>query len=293
MSKVTVAADSVSGLSPELARRFNLKVIPAACIVFDGTYYADGEGISAEEAYRLLALDPDKFSTSPFSPSELVEVYRRLSGGSDKIIIVHFSSAVSAAFSIACSAADLLMKEKPGLDIRIIDSKAAAAVQGLLAIAAAQAADRGADIDAIVDFLPAARAQTDCIMMLDTLKYVYRTGRFSKTTARIASLLHVKPLNRITAEGTFEVVGKVTRRKDGYKKMLEYIHRNAPAEALTFMISHASAPEMAGEFADMLRQEFNCLDILFSQYSPIMGYAAGPKCIAVGFQPELKLPEAV
>lgn len=290
MSGIMIVTDSVSSISSSLGEQCGVRVIPAACIVFDGKYYPDGEGISAEEAYALVQKDPDKFSTSPHTPAYLLEVYRRLSEESRNIIVIHFSSAVSAAYNIACSAAGLLKEEKPDCDIRIVDSKTVASGQGLLAVAAARAAAAGANMDAICEFIIGARRQTECFMLLDTLKYVYRTGRYSKTTARIASLLQVKPLNHVTAEGTFEVTGKVTRRKDGFRKLLETIRAQAPAAPLNFMICHSSAPELAEEFAGMLRGEFDCRDILISEYSPIMGYASGPRCLVVGYQPELTLP---
>jgi hypothetical protein len=53
------------------------------------------------------------------------------------------------------------------------------------------------------------------------------------------------------------------------------------------MVSHASAPEMGERISELLRQNFNCLSLTITEYSPIMGYAAGPGCIFVGFHPEL------
>jgi len=58
---------------------------------------------------------------------------------------------------------------------------------------------------------------------------------------------------------------------------------------LHFMVMHANAPEMADDFIKLLRQEFNCLRVLISEYSPVMGYGAGPGALFVGFHPELDL----
>ena len=128
-------------------------------------------------------------------------------------------------------------------------------------------------------------------MMLDTLRYVYRTGRMSKTAARLASLFQIKPINRVNKEGGLEVASKVRKRKDGYEKLIELIKGEAGTDSLHFMVSHANSPEIAEEFIGQLRQKFNCLSVLITEYSPIMGYAAGPKCIFVGFHPELDFPK--
>jgi hypothetical protein len=40
----------------------------------------------------------------------------------------------------------------------------------------------------------------------------------------------------------------------------------------------------------MLKAEFNCLSLAVTEYSPIMGYASGPRCLFVGFHPEIEIP---
>ncbi len=287
MSNVLIVTDSISGITSDIAKEYNIRVVPGANIIFDGKSYPDGVSITAEEAYEMAQKDADKFSTSTLTPGYLLDLYRQFSKESDKIVVINFSSAVSAAYTIACRAAEMLKKESPQTDIRVIDSKTVAAGQGLLAIAAAKAAARGMDIEQIISFVGETRQQTGCIMMLDTLKYVYRTGRYSKSTARIASLLHIKPLNNVTADGNFEVFDKVRKRKDGYRRLIDFIKGEAQTDSLYFMIEHASAPELAEELSEQLSQEFNSLGVIIGPYSPIMGYASGPKCLVVGFQPEM------
>ena len=124
--------------------------------------------------------------------------------------------------------------------------------------------------------------------MLDTLKYVYRTGRCPKTVAMIASVLQIKPISRIKLDGSIEVVDKVRKREDGYRKMLELIKQETGTDSLHFIISHANSPEIAEEFSLMLKAEFRCLSLAVTEYSPIMGYASGPRCLFVGFHPDIE-----
>jgi DegV family protein with EDD domain len=287
MSRVKVMTDTVSGISAELARKFGITVVPAANIVYDGQFFPDGVGISPQEAYRLLEQDADKFSASTLNPGYLLDIYREVSKESDSILFISFSYAFSAAGKIAALAADLLRQESPQVDIRVVDSKTAAGAQGLLAIAAAKAAARGMDLDRVIELTQRMRSKTVGLMMLDTLRYVYRTGRMSKTASRIASFFNIKPINRMTDEGTMELVDRVRKREDGYRKLMGLIKKEAKTDALHFMVSHASAPQMGETVTEMLRQNFNCLSLHLTEYSPIMGYAAGPGCIFIGFQPEM------
>ena len=93
-------------------------------------------------------------------------------------------------------AADLLQQESPQTKMKVIDSNTAAGAQGLIAIAAAEAAAKGMSLDQLIGVVEQAKQKTGGIMLLDTLRYVYRTGRMSKTAARIASMLKIKPINQ-------------------------------------------------------------------------------------------------
>ena len=291
MSDVLVMTDTVSGISAELAREHNIRVVPAANIVFDGHFYPDGRGISAAEAYELLQKDPDKFSASTLTPSDFAGYFREASKEAKHIVHISFTSAMSGTCKLVALAAELIHQESPEIDVRVVDSKTAAGAQGLLAIAAARAARMGANLDQIVSVIDKVRRKTGGLMMLGTLRYVYRTGRMSKTAARIASFLNIKPINRMTDEGKLELVDRVRKTEEGYNKLIKLVKEEAKSDCLHFMISHAAAPEMAENFSKLLEQNFDCLSLATSEYSPIMGYAVGPGCLFVGFHPEIDLSQ--
>ena len=69
--------------------------------------------------------------------------------------------------------------------------------------------------------------------------------------------------------------------------MLELIRGDAGTDDLHFMVMHADAPEVAEELSKRLKHKFNCLSMLISDFSPVMGYATGPGTLTVGFHPEL------
>lgn len=289
MSNVRIMTDSVAGIPGNLAEEYQIKVIPAANIIYDGTTYIDGVTLSVPEAYELIKKDPDKFTTSALTPGYILEEYRELSKKSPEIVHITMPLALSATFKTASLAAEMLQKESPQTSVRVIDGKTAASAQGLVVLAAARAAAQGKSLDEVADIVGQVRRKTGGIMMLDTMRYVYRTGRMSKMAARIVSLFKIKPINRMTDEGGLEFVDKVRKREDGYKKLIKLIKQEAGTDSLHFMVMHADAPEIAEEFIKLLRQEFNCLRVIVSEYSPIMGYAVGRGAIFVGFHPELHL----
>ncbi|MEJ2738850.1 MAG: DegV family protein [Dehalococcoidia bacterium] len=55
------------------------------------------------------------------------------------------------------------------------------------------------------------------------------------------------------------------------------------------MVTHADASDVADQLVAMLQEKFTCLDMIVSDFSPVMGYGAGPGTLFVGFYPELEL----
>ena len=287
MPKVLVMTDSVAGIPPNLAEEYQIKVVPAANILFDGHNYIEGVTLSATEAYQLIKKDPDKFTTSALNPGYFLDTYLELSKKAPDILHITLSSALSANFKTAGLASEMLQKESPKTNLRIFDSKTCAGAQGLIVLAAARAAGQGKSLDDVASITEQVRQKTKGIMMLDTLRYVYRTGRISLLKYRMAAMFNIKPINRMTDEGTLEMVDKARNRESGYQRLIALIKEEAKTESLHFMLMHAAAPEMAERFSELLRQQFNCLRVLISEYSPVMGYGAGPGAIFVGFHPEL------
>ena len=291
MSKVLVMTDSVSCISKDIAEKFNIRVVPAAHIYFNGKQYIDGVTLSATEAYQLIKNDPDRFITSALTPAYLLEEFIKASKESSSILFIALSAALSAASKTAAVAADLLKESSPQTTIKIMDSRTVASAQGLVALQAARAAASGMNLESVADFAEKVRQQTHGIMMLDTLRYVYRTGRMSKMGSRIAAMFNIKPINKVTDEGKIEMVDRTRNRDDGLEILVNYVKNTAATNDLHFMVTHAADIALANQLSDMVKKEFNCLSLFISDYSPVMGYGAGPGAVFLGFHPEIDLPK--
>jgi DegV family protein with EDD domain len=257
--------------------------------MFGGQTYIDGETLTATQAYEFIQKDPDGFQTSAMMPAQLLEPYREASAAAEEVVFVTLSSALSAAFKTAQMAAETFREESPKTRVHVWDSRAVAGTQGLTVLTAARSAAGGMGAEDVIAVAEKVRGQSRGLMLLDTLRYVYRTGRMSKLSSRLLSVLNIKPVNRLTQEGTIEPVERARKRTEGLDKLLNLIRRDAQTDSLHFMLSHAAAPEMTEGFTDMLQRNFNCLSMVVSDYSPVMGYGAGPGSLFVGFHPEVGL----
>jgi DegV family protein with EDD domain len=159
--------------------------------------------------------------------------------------------------------------------------------EGLIVLAAARAAAQGMSLEQIAEIARQVRQKTGTFLLFDTLRYVYRTGRAPKLVSMLGSMLGVKPLLRATDKGELHPAGAFRTREGGVKRMLELARTEAGTDALHFMVMHADAPKAAEELSEQIKREFNCLSMIISDFSPVMGYGAGPGTLAVGFHPEL------
>jgi DegV family protein with EDD domain len=289
MSRVMVMTDSVAGIPGDLASELEIKVIPAANISYGDQTYIDGVTLKHSDAYELIKKDPDRFTTSALTPGYILGEMKELSEKTDQIIHMPLTSAMSAGYRSAQLAAETLMKESPGTKVIVFDTKAVSSPQGLVVLQAARAAAKGLDLHRVADIARKTREATHGIMMLDTLRYVYRTGRMSKLGSRIASLFQIKPINKLNDDGTIEFVDRVRDREKGYHRIVEHIQEEERGNSFHFMVMHAAAPEMADAMIALLMSNFKCLSVITSEYSPVMGYGAGPGAIFVGYHPELNI----
>jgi len=234
-----------------------------------------------------LRKDPDKFQTSAVAPGFLLDAFRDLGIASQDSLLITISSALSAFHESASLAAELYQRESSRVPIRIVDSKTVASGQGLVVLAAAQAASQGMSLEKVADIASQVRRITGCYNLLDTIRYVYRTGRMSKITCKIGSMLGIKPIAHMQDNGEMHSIGLCRTREAGVKRIIKEIRRESQGEPLHFMVMHADAPEAAEELGNRLQREFSCLGMVIGEFSPIMGYGSGPGTLSVGFHPEL------
>jgi DegV family protein with EDD domain len=289
MSNVLVMTDTVACLPKELADKHGIKVVPASQITCDGKTYIEGVTITARQAYDIIKKDPDSFATAAITPGMLLEEFRKLAKKHQEILFVTISSGLSAVAQSANLAADLLKEEFPKARVKVVDSKTCAGAEGMIALEMAKLAAKGKGLDELAGLAEAMRKKTGGVLMLDTVRYTYRTGRMTKTEAIEAAKSNIKPVNRMSDAGIMEFVTLATERREGIGKMIEVVKKEAGTDALHFMVSHADAPDTAQILVDQLKKEFKCLSMIVSDYSPVMGYSTGPGAMFVGFHPELNL----
>jgi DegV family protein with EDD domain len=190
---VKVITDSGSDITQEEAKRLGMKVVPIY-LRFGNEVYRDGVNITCDEFYRRLSQDPVHPSTAAPSPGDFAAAYEEVAQETDEIISIHITSKHSAVYDAALMGKEIARGKNHRLKIEVVDSKGVTMWQGLVAIAAARAAEAGANLQQVLAEAQRTIKQLRVIALLDTLKYAIKGGRLGKGFLAVESMLQVKPL---------------------------------------------------------------------------------------------------
>jgi len=281
MQKVAVLTDSIACLTPEMVTQYQLRVIPLN-IHFDGKTYRNGIDITSTEAYRLLEKAPDHFASSPASAGEYLEAYREASAQAEGILCITLSSELSTLYDMARIAKEEANDELPQTAIEVLDSKTAAGGEGLIVLAAAKAAAEGKNLAEVTRAAETVRDKVSVIGIMETIRHVYRTGRIPKITARVGSMLNIKPIFTIT-EGVVRIAGLTRSKEQAVKRALNMMRKRVRASPVHVAVAHADVAKEGEQLRERISSEFNCVELWLSDFSPIMGYATGTGVLAIAF----------
>jgi DegV family protein with EDD domain len=284
MQKVAVITDSLACLTKELVKQYGIRIVPLN-IHFNGKVYKDWVDITPSEAYELFLKNPESWGSSAPSPMDYLEAYREVSNRTKNVLCVTASSKLSTTHDVAKLAREQAKDELPQTSIEVVDSQLATAAEGLVALAAAQAAKAGKSLAEVVQVAEEIRGKVTFIAFLDTIRYVYRSGRIPKIAALAGSMLNIRPLLTISS-GVVRTIGLVRSKEQGITRLLKMVRDKVGQKPLHVAVMHAYALEEARRLKDRVASEFNCAELWISEFSPLMGYACGTGTIGLAFYAE-------
>jgi len=242
MQKVAIVTDSISCLPPELVRQYQIQILPIN-LYFGDKVYKDWVDITPSEAYELFLKDPKYFATSAPSPAECLETYRAVSKKVKNILCVTVSSKLSMVYQSAQIAKGQAETELPGVAIEVLDSGMATAAEGFIALAGARAANEEKDLAEVVRAADEVRKKVGLGVLLDTVRYVYRSGRVPKIAAQAGSILNIRPI--LTVSGTVRFVSVARNKENGIARLLGRMRNKVGSSPAHVAVMHAYAPDEA------------------------------------------------
>lgn len=281
---VHIVVDSTADLPKGLEAK--LDVVPLT-IRFGEEEYIDGVTITHRIFYEKLIESDVMPTTSQASPADFDWVFRRIAEAGDTAVVITVSSKLSGT----CQSATIAAAEYPGR-IFVVDSSTVALGAGILAQLGLRLAEKGHTAEEIAHVLTRERENVRLIALLDTLEYLQRGGRISKTAAFAGGLLNIKPVICIR-DGAIEVLGKARGSRQGNNLLVKEIQQaggvdfSKPLMLGYTGISDALLNKYIADSAQLW--EGRVEELPRTMIGSVVGTHAGPGAVAVAFFAKKKL----
>ena len=275
---VRIVIDSTADVLPEVRER--LHVVPLT-VHFGDQEYVDGVTIHHKQFYEMLVESDVLPTTSQPSPEAFASVYREAQQAGDQVVVLTVSSKLSGT----CQSVTIAAADFPDM-VWVVDTQTVAIGSGILAQLALKLKAQGLSAPEIAARLELERENVRVIALLDTLEYLKKGGRISKTVAFAGGLLSIKPVVTIQ-DGEIVILGKARGSKQGNNLLVSEIQKaggvdfNKPVMLGYTGLSDALLEKYVLDSGDLWNGHGDCLQSTI--IGSVIGTHAGPGAIAVAF----------
>ena len=211
--KTNIIIDSTVDVTESCAER--MYIIPLT-VHFGSEEYIDGVTIDKHNFYEKLVESDILPTTSQATPADFQKVFDEISSAGESAVVITISSTLSGTCQSACIAAENYE------NIHVVDSCSASTGAGILAEYALRCAEEGMDAKELAGLLMKKREDICVVGMLDTLEYLKKGGRISKSVAFAGGVLNIKPVLTFK-DGEIVLAGKARGSRNGNNLLVQKI----------------------------------------------------------------------
>lgn len=274
---VRLITDSTSDISADEARALSIEIIPLK-VIFGEETYREGVDIDMEAFYERLTGGREQPTTSQPAPDDFLSVFERIRAAGDSAVVLSISSDLSGTLQSATIAREMCGCE----DIHIVDTRTTITGLRLLVEYACRLRDEGRSAAQIVQEIEAAKGRVRLYAVVDTLEYLCRGGRLSRSAAVVGSLLNLKPILSL-ANGALCVLGKARGLLAAYGRVVEEIRAGKGADPVCpVYFGYTMTDEKAKALRERCRKELD-LNGDLAPVGCVVGAHAGPGACVVTY----------
>jgi DegV family protein with EDD domain len=238
--------------------------------------------IGTREFYRWFKQNPGAvISTACPPPGEFETVYRALAVEHDAILSIHMASTLSGTFASAEEGA-AVVRDVP---ILLVDTGSVSMGAGFCVLAAGRVLQAGGTLAEAERAARHVAEQVELVALLATMRYVARTGRVPAIAAHAGSLLRLHPVLRV-GRGRAELLTIERTTHRATRDLVERTARGLDGRPGHAAVVHADAAEAAVALAQELADCCRLVEVLLTEFTPVMGASTGPGLLGVAYYPE-------
>jgi DegV family protein with EDD domain len=280
---VKIITDTTAGITAEVARQYDIPVIPQI-IHFGEQSFLEGIEIDNAGFMQRLKQSRELPKTAAPPPELFIEQFKRLVPLGEPILCIHPTAEASGTVRSANAA----KAEFPNADIRVIDTRVIGSPLATMVTLAGQWASAGVDADTIESRIRNMISHCHVYFLVATLEYLAKGGRIGGASALLGSVLQIKPI-LVVRDGKVDILERERTQKRAVARLKELVFEKIACDGSGYLsIMHAAVPDQGLVLANELRAEMTqrgipVKDIPIMDVPPAIVVHAGPGILAVAF----------
>ena len=304
-----IIVDSTADLVPEFEKRVH--TVPLT-VRFGDEEFIDGVTINNQTFYEKLIESDVLPTTSQATPDDFAREFEKAKAAGEAAVVITVASKFSGTYQsakitaleyenvyVVDSAVVITLSSKfSGTyqsamiaaaeyeNIYVVDSGSAAMGSGILVELACRLLDEGRSAEEIAKALETEKEKIIVVALVDTLEYLKKGGRISKTVAFAGAMLNIKPVLSVTG-GEISMLGKARGSKMGNNLLVQQIEK---AGGIDF-----TKPVLLGYsgISDALLRKYiedsrpiwegNLSEVRYTTVGSVIGTHVGPGAVVVAF----------
>ena len=248
------------------------------------TYWGDVDSFDAHSFYEGLR-NGTVVRTTLLNTSLFLSRFAPILTQGIDIIYISMSSGISGTYNAARIAAQELMDLYSGRFVHIVDSLGCGFGNGLLAVRAAKLSREGVSAREAATILDQEVPHTCQYFTVDDLNFLKNTGRVSGMSAKIGTVLNIKPILFGDKTGHIISCAKVRGRAKAIETLVKkYEEKRVRSGEQTICISHGDCLQDAEKLASLVREITPEVPITICQHEPFSGAHVGPGMLGLFFR---------
>ena len=248
------------------------------------TYWGDVDSFDAHSFYEGLR-NGTVVRTTLLNTSLFLSRFAPILTQGIDIIYISMSSGISGTYNAARIAAQELMDLYSGRFVHIVDSLGCGFGNGLLAVRAAKLSREGVSAREAAAILDEEVPHTCQYFTVDDLNFLKNTGRVSGMSAKIGTVLNIKPILFGDKTGHIISCAKVRGRAKAIETLVKkYEEKRVRSGEQTICISHGDCLQDAEKLASLVREITPEVPITICQHEPFSGAHVGPGMLGLFFR---------
>ena len=269
-----ILTDSTADLPESWTQEHDVQVL-GLTIQLDGqTYETVGPDKLTSEQLLAKMESGSKPTTSQINVGQFEDVFRQYAQEGTAVLYVAFASALSGTYQSAVMAREMVLEDYPEAIITILDTKAASMGEGLLVMKAVEARAAGQSLEQTADLLQSLVPRVKTYFLVDDLNHLMRGGRISKAAALMGSLVNIKPIIAVTADGSLDSVAKVRGKKKAQAEVVRMTLETISDPRV--VVAYAGEKEVAENVKEQLLASGQVTEVLILPLGPVISTHTGP-----------------